>query len=161
MPRADLRAEGDRELAERLLAERDVQTAIERLGTDPGARRQLLATATRLTREMAPDIHDMLDAAGGQDVFSDVKQQSVQATTELILARRPEVIVELRYGDNVKVADIPREMQAWSALSSLPAVKNHRVHALVGDEYVVPGPRVVEAVRRLATTIHPEVRLPK
>jgi Zn-dependent protease with chaperone function/tellurite resistance protein len=61
VPRGDLRAEGDRELAERLLAELDVQTAIERLGTDPGARRQLLATATRLTREMAPDIHDMLD----------------------------------------------------------------------------------------------------
>jgi iron complex transport system substrate-binding protein len=103
-------------------------------------------------------IHDMLDAAGGEDVFADIKQQSVQATSELILSRRPEVIVELRYGDNVKVADIPREMQAWNALSSLPAVKNHRVHVLVGDEYVVPGPRVAEAVRRLATTLHPEVR---
>jgi Zn-dependent protease with chaperone function len=59
--RTDLRAEGDRQLGERLLAEPDVQAAIERLGADPGARRQLLATATRLTREMAPDIHDILD----------------------------------------------------------------------------------------------------
>jgi ABC-type Fe3+-hydroxamate transport system substrate-binding protein len=82
----------------------------------------------------------------------------VQATSELILSRRPEVIVELRYGDNVKVADIPREMQAWNALSSLPAVKNHRVHVLVGDEYVVPGPRVADAVQRLARTLHPELK---
>jgi iron complex transport system substrate-binding protein len=103
-------------------------------------------------------IHDMLDAAGGDDVFGDIARQSVQATSELILSRRPEVIIELRYGDNVKVADIPREMQAWNALSSLPAVKNHRVHVLVGDEYVVPGPRVADAVQRLARTLHPELK---
>jgi iron complex transport system substrate-binding protein len=103
-------------------------------------------------------IHDMLDAAGGDDVFADIARQSVQATSELILSRRPEVIIELRYGDNVRVADIPREMQAWNALSSLPAVKNHRVHVLVGDEYVVPGPRVADAVQRLARTLHPELK---
>ncbi len=49
-------------------------------------------------------MHDMLDAAGGTDVFADIKQQSVQAGTELILARRPDVIVELRYGDAARTA---------------------------------------------------------
>lgn len=105
-------------------------------------------------------MHDMLEAAGGNDVFADVKQQSVQATTELILARQPDVIVELRYRDSVKAADIPREMRAWDALASLPAVRNHRVHVLVGDEFVVPGPRVVDAVRRLARALHPELKIP-
>ena len=60
-----LRAAGERELAERLLADRDVHDAIERLERDgraPGARRQLLAVAIRLTREMAPDVHDIIDA---------------------------------------------------------------------------------------------------
>lgn len=59
-----LRAAGDRELAEGLLADPDVKDAIERLdrrGKDPGARRHLLATAIRLTREMAPDVHDIMD----------------------------------------------------------------------------------------------------
>ena len=41
-------------------------------------------------------LHDMLEAAGGTNVFADVKRQSVQATTELILARKPEVILEMR-----------------------------------------------------------------
>src|SRR6476646_1511355 len=41
-------------------------------------------------------VHDMIDAAGGDNVFSDVKQPAVQATTELILARRPDVVLELR-----------------------------------------------------------------
>ena len=43
-------------------------------------------------------LHDMLEAAGGDDVFADVKRESVQATTELILARKPEVILEIRAG---------------------------------------------------------------
>jgi iron complex transport system substrate-binding protein len=103
-------------------------------------------------------LHDMVEAAGGDDVFADIKQQSVQASTELILSRRPDVIVELRYGDNVKVADIPREMQAWNALAAIPAVKNHRVHVLVGDEYVIPGPRVADAIERLARVIHSGAR---
>ena len=38
----------------------------------------------------------MLTAAGGDNVFADVKREAVQATTELILARAPEVILELR-----------------------------------------------------------------
>jgi len=82
----------------------------------------------------------------------------VQATSEMILARRPAVIVELRYGDNVKTADIPREMSAWNALGGLPAVKDHRVHVLVGDEFVTPGPRIVDAMRSLARVLHPELQ---
>ena len=103
-------------------------------------------------------MHDMLDAAGGDDVFADIKQQSIQAGTELILARQPDVIVELRYGDGLRVSAIPRQMQAWNALGAIPAVKNRRVYALVGDEFVTPGPRVVAAIQRLARTLHPDVR---
>ena len=47
-------------------------------------------------------LHDMLVAAGGQDVFEDVGRESLQATTETILARAPEVILELR-SENIPV----------------------------------------------------------
>jgi ABC-type Fe3+-hydroxamate transport system substrate-binding protein len=36
-------------------------------------------------------------------------------------------------------------------------VRNGRVYLLVGNEFVVPGPRVSIAADRLARTIHPEV----
>jgi iron complex transport system substrate-binding protein len=101
-------------------------------------------------------LHDMLEAAGGRNVFDDVKQQSVEVTTEIALARQPDVIIELWYGDSVKALDLPHRQQAWNALGSVPAVRNHRVYELVGDEFVVPGPRVVDATRRLARTLHPE-----
>ena len=40
-------------------------------------------------------LHDMLEAAGGTNVFADVKRQSMQATSELILTRAPDAIVEV------------------------------------------------------------------
>jgi iron complex transport system substrate-binding protein len=98
-------------------------------------------------------LHDMLLAAGGDDVFGDVQRQSVDVSTEMLLARRPDVIIELRYGGSLEPRDAEREARAWDALPSVPAVRNHRVHVLVGDEFVVPGPRVVEATRRLAQAL--------
>ena len=99
---------------------------------------------------------DLLDVAGGDNVFADIRQQAVQAGTEMILTRRPDVIIELRYGESVSTTDLPRELAAWNTLASVPAVKNHLVHVLVGDEFVVPGPRIVLAAERFARTLHPE-----
>jgi iron complex transport system substrate-binding protein len=99
-------------------------------------------------------LHDMLDLAGGEDMFADIVKQSVQTTTEMILTRRPDVIIELRYGDSAQSIDAKRELSAWDALPSVPAVRNHRVYLLVGDEFVVPGPRIVDATRKLAQAIH-------
>lgn len=99
-------------------------------------------------------LHDMLEAAGGTDVLGDVHQQSVMMTTEMVLARAPEAIIELRYarGDPTSEAD----MAAWNRLASVPAVRNHRVYLLRGEEFVVPGPRVAAATERIARTLHPE-----
>jgi hypothetical protein len=63
--REELRAQGDRDLAERLLREMEIRKAIERFETDvadQSARRQLLATAMRLTPEMAPDVHEIMES---------------------------------------------------------------------------------------------------
>jgi iron complex transport system substrate-binding protein len=120
-------------------------------GRDPGSLRNVYASGGY------GFLHDMLEVAGGDDVFADTKQQSVQASTEMILARRPEVIIELHYGDSLKSADLQREAAVWDALPSIPAVRAHRVYLLVGDEFVVPGPRVVSATRTLARTLHPSV----
>ncbi len=100
-------------------------------------------------------IADLLDIAGGDNVFADIKQQAVQTSTEMILARRPDVIIELRYGDSAKNLDPARDARAWSSLGSVPAVRDKRIHVLVGDEFVVPGPRITVAAERLARVLHP------
>ena len=100
-------------------------------------------------------LHDMLITAGGLDAMADVHRQSVTMSTEMVLDRAPEVIIELRYSkDDIDDTDTA----AWNRLSSVPAVRNHRVIVLVGEEFVVPGPRVGEATRKLAVALHPELR---
>ena len=100
-------------------------------------------------------LHDMLESAGGADVLADMKRQSVLMSTEMVLARAPEIIIELRYSrDDDPGAE--QDLQAWNRLGSVPAVRNHRVYLLRGEEFVVPGPRVGLATERLARAIHPE-----
>jgi iron complex transport system substrate-binding protein len=101
-------------------------------------------------------LHDLLELAGGSDVLGDLHQQSVDMSTEMILTRAPEVILELRYGDALTPDRLDAERRVWNALPAVPAVKNNRVHLLVGDEFVVPGPRIVIAAERFARTLHPE-----
>ena len=101
-------------------------------------------------------LSDMLEVAGGVNVFADVARQSVQATTELILARRPEAIVELR---GTQATDEERRVMRrdWNVLQSVPAVRNGRIYLIDDQRVVVPGPRVAEGTKLLAETLHPDV----
>jgi iron complex transport system substrate-binding protein len=100
-------------------------------------------------------LHDMLEVAGGDDVLSDVRQQAVITSTEMILTRAPDVIVELAYARSQRA--LASDIRAWNALSSVPAVRNRRVYFLEGDEFVVPGPRVGLATEQLSRVLHPSV----
>lgn len=118
-------------------------------GRDPGALRNIYATGG------TGFLHDMLLAAGGVNVFADLPQQAVQATTELLLTRAPDVIVEVREGPAYSDVQVRRSVGDWSRLASVPAVTHGRVHVVSGEGLVVPGPRVAAAVARLARVLHP------
>jgi iron complex transport system substrate-binding protein len=102
-------------------------------------------------------LHDVLEIAGGANVMGDIGRQSVQMSTEMLLARAPDVIIELHYGTSVASERLEAERRVWNALPALPAVRNNEVHLLVGDEFVVPGPRIVVAAQRFLETLHPEL----
>jgi iron complex transport system substrate-binding protein len=101
-------------------------------------------------------LHDVLEIAGGADVLGDMQRQSVVMSTEMILTRAPDVIIELHYGASVPSDSLDAERRVWNGVPSVPAVKSGRVYLLVGDEFVVPGPRIVLAAERFARTLHPE-----
>jgi iron complex transport system substrate-binding protein len=95
-------------------------------------------------------LHDLLEVAGGVDVFADVKRQSLQASAEILISRAPEVILELRPSEGWSPARLAQEVAVWNGLPSLPAVRTHRVYILADDKLLVPGPRVAEAARLMA-----------
>jgi len=100
-------------------------------------------------------LNDLLTLAGGANVFTDVKRESLLVSTETILVRAPEVILELHYTDAPSRTHIDQERAAWSILSAVPAVKHGRVELLFGEELVLPGPRVVLAAAAFARALHP------
>jgi iron complex transport system substrate-binding protein len=120
-------------------------------GREPGSLRRIEASGGY------GFLHDLLELAGGNDVLSDFQRQSVEMSTEMVLARAPEVIIELQYGDSPRRQEIDAETRVWDALPSVPAVRRKQVHLLVGDEFVVPGPRIVQAAERFARVLHPDV----
>jgi iron complex transport system substrate-binding protein len=99
-------------------------------------------------------LHDLLDLAGGENIFADVKRESMMVATETILARAPEVIIELHYADEASPGSAALEREAWNLLPAVPAVKNGRVYLLYGGELVVPGPRVVLTAGAFARALH-------
>jgi iron complex transport system substrate-binding protein len=101
-------------------------------------------------------LHDVLELAGGSNIFSSVKREAVQVSTETLLARAPEVIVELRVGAVPAPDQVRRELEVWQRLTSLPAVKTRRTYILYGDHLVVPGPRIVQAAEDIARVLHPD-----
>jgi iron complex transport system substrate-binding protein len=102
-------------------------------------------------------LNDMLDVAGGTNVFANVRLQSVQAGTEQILTQRPEVILEIRATNSAfPSGDRDAELNVWKALAAVPAVRTNRVHFLFDDRIVIPGPRVVEGTAAIARALHPD-----
>jgi iron complex transport system substrate-binding protein len=100
-------------------------------------------------------LNDMLGIAGGKNVFGEVARESVQPSIETLLARAPDVILEVRAEgliDRNQLAD----RDPWSVLSSIPAVRNRRVHRMTGAYLVVPGPRLGMAAEAFARALHPD-----
>ena len=118
-------------------------------GRERGALRNIYASGGR------GFLHDMLEAAGGTNIFADIDRESVQATTELILARAPDVILEVRSADIATGDEAAKEAASWAPLASVPAVRQNRVIVLTGKGLTVPGPRVAEVVEQMARALHP------
>jgi iron complex transport system substrate-binding protein len=100
-------------------------------------------------------MHDILGIVGGINVFADVSRESVQPSIETILARAPDLILEVR-PTGLPRQQIPAERRVWESVSSIPAVRKGRIHIVTDDYLVTPGPRVAQAAEAIARIIHPE-----
>jgi ABC-type Fe3+-hydroxamate transport system substrate-binding protein len=104
-------------------------------------------------------LDEVMAIAGGNNIFRDTIAPYPKVTLEELLARNPEVIVDM--GEMAQTVGVTerdkREVVAlWSRFPSLAAVQRRRVFAVASDIFVVPGPRVVEAAREFARMFHPE-----
>lgn len=106
-------------------------------------------------------LNEIMRTAGGENVFRDAPSQYPSVSLEEVLARNPEVVVDM--GDMSDTLNVTPEHQRevvdlWQKMGSIAAVKQHRVFAVASDIFVVPGPRVVNAAEAFFGMLHPDAK---
>lgn len=98
----------------------------------------------------------LIDLAGGTNIFGDLPGDSAQVGAESVIQRDPEVII-LTDADlpfNPQTPDMVAARPGWSTIT---AVRNSAIYAVPGELYSTPGPRLVEGLEDLAHLLHPDL----
>lgn len=104
-------------------------------------------------------LDELLEYAGGRNVFDDSPVPYPKIPHEELLSRDPDVILDI--GDFAHAEGSSRErreqiLALWQKYPKLKAVRTGRVYPLASDIFVVPGPRMLEAVKEFRRLLHPE-----
>ncbi len=108
-----------------------------------------------LTTGKGTFLHEMIEIAGGENVFAHVDMTYPQVTPESILTRQPDVIIELRPDEKMTKALRKKLLKQWAGLGSVPAVMNQRIYFLTDDNAQIPSPRYVEIIDKVSHLLHP------
>jgi len=100
-------------------------------------------------------VDELLDVAGADNAYPEAADWPT-VSPQQVVAMQPEVVVI-----NAAVpgpADRDEVIRrGWESLSSVPAVRDGRVYVRPEAYLTIPGPRVGQAARVLAETIHPDL----
>jgi iron complex transport system substrate-binding protein len=97
-------------------------------------------------------VQDAIQIARGENVTADAQQAYPQYSTEKLLQDDPEYYLAGRSSGATVESIVSRP-----PYSSLQAVQQDKVFVINDDLVNRPGPRIVDGVREIAETIHPEV----
>lgn len=98
-------------------------------------------------------IHDIIEIAGGKNIYADAASNWPQIDSESLIARNPDVIISAMWG-----RQSPQEIKSIETWKEISAVKNDRVYIVSDmDLWSKLGPRIVDAVEEMAGYLHPEL----
>ena len=112
--------------------------------------------ATVLTAGRGTFLDQMIEIAGGANVFGHLDMAYPQVSVEAIIARRPDVIIEM-LPELTLTKTLERQRRAqWRTLGTIPAVVQDRVVLLTDEHCLIPSPRYAEIVEKVSWILHPE-----
>ncbi|MDR3429828.1 cobalamin-binding protein [Silvimonas sp.] len=76
--------------------------------------------------------------------YADAKTEAPQVSIEVVLAFAPDLILSTGPTETLKM---------WRAWPQIPAVKNGHLLGLEGDQFVRPGPRLIEGMQTLCAAV--------
>ena len=100
---------------------------------------------------------EVVRLAGGINTVESGPVRYPELGREGLAAIDPDVVLDLVAGLEDRSLDLDAMQLAWSKLTELRAAREGRVHVLVGDHMVVPGPRLPEMVEEMARALHPDL----
>jgi iron complex transport system substrate-binding protein len=95
--------------------------------------------------------------AGGDNAVDVGMVRFPELSREGLAVLDPEVVVEVMAAAESRQVDLEQLRRGWQRLNELRAVRSGRVHVLVGDQMVVPGPRLPLMVEAMAQALHPDL----
>jgi iron complex transport system substrate-binding protein len=103
---------------------------------------------------------DVLRIGGGVNVIRTGGIRYPELSREGILALDPDVILDVVADGGARGLERDVVAADWREFEDLRAVRSGRVYVLLDDFVVIPGPRIVDTVGRVARLLHPEARWP-
>jgi iron complex transport system substrate-binding protein len=97
----------------------------------------------------------LITLAGGVNVY-DGPLAFPRLTGEGLLRLQPEIIIDTVTDPSEDDRPEAEVLQQWNSLADLPAVQQKRVFLFQEDFAVIPGPRFVQILEKMAAIIHPE-----
>lgn len=94
-------------------------------------------------------ISEIIDAAGGHSITSDIDQEWPHISMEAVIARAPQALLMMR-GGTITIYAL-QNRPGWNVL---PAVKTRRVYYL-NKKVNFPSPIAIDALEDLAKQLHP------
>ena len=96
----------------------------------------------------------MIELAGGINIFDDLSGDWPTVSAEEVLKRNPAVIMAPDKHENKLTLDILAERPGWGQVA---AVRDRRVYLIDGDIVARPGPRLAEAAVAMAQVLYPDL----
>lgn len=149
----------DRETAGELLAGRVEQGLADRVTPASPTVLLLIGAPT----ETHPDLWYIKDnslhgsalrAAGGKNAISAATMGTASISVERLLQLDPDIVVMMIANPNATDETLVEHRRFWSRLEQLTAVREDRIHFLVGGEHFYTGPGILRLVEALTNNIH-------
>jgi iron complex transport system substrate-binding protein len=140
-----------------MLARRDAVVAAVAGAPTPRVYEELDASAPDKPFAAGPNgfYGQLIDLAGGANIFGDLPGDVGQVGAESIIERDPEVIV-LTDADLPFNPQSPEMVAARPGWDSVTAVQNGAIYPVQAELVSTPGPRLIQGLEALAALLHPD-----
>jgi ABC-type Fe3+-hydroxamate transport system substrate-binding protein len=89
-------------------------------------------------------VNELVELAGGKNIFDDVEVLYPTVSKESLLTREPAVLLEFKPGSNPESPEMKSLVADWDSVKGLLAARMGRIEIVTHGAALMPGPRIAE-----------------